>query len=283
VYKLDKKRAVITGAASGLGRSLATTLAAEGWKIGIVDINDAGAEETLKMVERAGGTGEVFHADVSKSEEVREFAEHFFTGWGGVDLLVNNAGVISAGLIGEIPLEDWNWIIGINFFGMLYGCHEFVPRMKAQGGGHIVNVASGAGFIPIPEGSPYNVTKAAVVALSETLSWEAARHNIGVTTACPMFFHTSLHEKMRVTDEWERKWAVSAFERGGMSSDKVAARIIAAVKKNKPFAFTQPTGMLLWLPRRLMPQTNSRIYRLLGRYGLLRPVASVLARLRMIQ
>jgi NAD(P)-dependent dehydrogenase (short-subunit alcohol dehydrogenase family) len=283
VYKLDRKRAVITGAASGLGRSLATTLAQEGWKMGIVDIDDSGAKETLRMVERAGGTGEVFHADVSKPEEVRAFADHFFESWGGVDLLVNNAGVICLGLVGDITLADWNWIVGINFWGMLYGCHEFVPRMKAQGGGHIVNVASGAGLIPIPEGSPYNVTKAAVVSLSETLSYEAARHNIDVTTACPMFFKTSLHEKMRVTDEWERKWALSTFERGGMSSDKVAGKIITAVKKNKPFAFPQPTGMILWLPRRFTPQTNARIYRLLGRYGLLRPLASALSRLRMIQ
>ncbi len=283
VYKLDRKRAVITGAASGLGRSLATTLASEGWRIGIVDIDDTGAEETLRMVERAGGTGEAFHADVTKPENVKAFTDHFFDSWGGVDLLINNAGVACGGLVGDIPLENWNWIFDINFWGMLYGCHEFVPRMKVQGGGHIVNVASGAGLIPIPEASPYNVTKAAVISLSETLSWEAARHNIGITTACPMFFKTSLHEKMRWTDDWEREWALSTFEQAKMTSDKVARKIIAAVKKKKPFAFPQPSGMILWLPRRFTPQTNARMYRLLGRYGLLRPIASALARLRMIQ
>lgn len=283
MYKLDGKRAVITGAASGLGRSLANTLAAEGWRIGVVDVNDTGAEETLRMVQQTGGTGEIFHADVTKPDEVKAFADHFFESWGGVDLLINNAGVACGGLIGDIPLEDWKWIVDINFWGMLYGCHEFVPRMKAQGGGHIVNVASGAGLIPIPEASPYNVTKAAVISLSETLSYEAARHNIDVTTACPMFFKTSMHENMRSADEWVREWALSTFDHAGVPSDKVAARIIAAVKRNKPFAFPQPTGMLLWLPRRFTPQTNDRIYRLLSRYGLLRPIANALGRLRMIQ
>jgi NAD(P)-dependent dehydrogenase (short-subunit alcohol dehydrogenase family) len=283
VANLYGKRAVITGAASGLGRSLATALAAEGWKIGIVDINDAGAEETLAMVKRAGGSGEVYHADVAQPENVEAFADHFFDSWGGVDLLINNAGVASAGLIGDIPLEDWNWIFDISFWGMLYGCHEFVPRMKAQGGGYIVNISSSAGLNSLAEMGPYNTTKAAVISLSETLMVEVAPNNIGVTVACPMFFKTNLLSDLRYTDEWEREFAWSAFNTARMTADEVALKIISAVKKGRLYAIPQLSGKVFWLNKRLMPETYYKIYRFLSKHGWLRSTLDRLARWRFVQ
>jgi len=283
VPKLNGKRAVITGAASGLGRSLSTTLAGEGWKIGIVDIDDVGAAETLELVKRAGGSGETFHADVSHPESVKAFADHFFDAWGGVDLLVNNAGVASAGILGDIPLENWNWMFDISFWGMLYGCHEFVPRMKAQRSGHIVNVASAAGLISLTEMGPYNAAKAAVISLSETLRMELAQDRIGITVACPMFFKTNLLVDMRYTDEWEREWAQSTFDSARMTSDEVARRIISAAKKDRLYVIPQLSGRIFWLLKRLMPETNYRIYRLLNRGGLLKPLANRLARWGLMQ
>ena len=280
---LNGKRAVITGAASGLGRSLSTTLAGEGWKIGIVDIDDVGAAETLELVKRAGGSGETFHADVSDPESVKAFADHFFDAWGGVDLLVNNAGVASAGILGDIPLENWNWMFDISFWGMLYGCHEFVPRMKAQRSGHIVNVASAAGLISLTEMGPYNAAKAAVISLSETLRMELAQDRIGITVACPMFFKTNLLVDMRYTDEWEREWAQSTFDSARMTSDEVARRIISAAKKDRLYVIPQLSGRIFWLLKRLMPETNYRIYRLLNRGGLLKPLANRLARWGLMQ
>ena len=281
--KLNGKRAVITGAASGLGRSLSTTLAGEGWKIGIVDIDDAGAAETLELVKRAGGSGETFHADVSDPESVKAFADHFFDAWGGVDLLVNNAGVASTGILGDIPLENWNWMFDISFWGMLYGCHEFVPRMKAQRSGHIVNIASAAGLLSLTDMGPYNAAKAAVISLSETLRMELARDRIGITVACPMFFKTNLLVDMRYTDEWEREWAQSTFDNAKMTSDEVARRIISAAKKDRLYVIPQLSGRIFWLLKRLMPETNYRIYRLLNRGGLLKPVANRLARWGLMQ
>ncbi len=281
--RLEGKKAVITGAASGLGRSLATALAGEGWRIGIVDINDAGARETLEMVERAGGTGEIYHADVASPEAVKSMADHFFDGWGGVDLLVNNAGVASVGLVGDIPLEDWKWVHDINFWGMLYGCHEFIPRMKTQGGGHIVNVASSAGLLSSAEMAPYNTTKAAVVSLSETLRAEVSPHNIGITVACPMFFETNLLESVRYTDDWEYGFAERTFRYARMTSDEVARRIIAAVKKDKLYVVPQLSGKVLWLNKRLTPNTFHDLFRFLNRHGLLRPLLNTLARLGLLQ
>ena len=190
--KMERKKVVITGAASGLGRALALALARKGCRIGIVDINLDGAEETLRMVERAGGSGETYELDVREVTDWGAMANHFFQCWGGVDVLVNNAGVVAVGHVGDIPIENWEWIFSINFWGMVYGCHTFIPRMKAQGGGHIVNVASAAGLLSLQELGPYNTTKAAVIALSETLRGELAPFKIGVTAVCPMFFNTHL-------------------------------------------------------------------------------------------
>jgi NAD(P)-dependent dehydrogenase (short-subunit alcohol dehydrogenase family) len=283
VSRLSGNRAVITGAASGLGRSLATTLAAEGWKVGIVDIDDAGAGETLELVTRAGGSGETFHADVSDPEEVKAFADHFFESWGGVDLLVNNAGVVSAGTVGDIPLADWNWIFGISFFGMLYGCHEFIPRMRAQGKGHIINIASAAGLLCLTDMAPYNTAKAAVISLSETLKMELGQDNISITVACPMFFRTNLLSDMRCTDDWEREWAQSTFDNARMTSDEVARRIVEAAGKNRLYVIPQLSGRVFWLLKRLMPETNYRVYRLLNSGGMLKPIADRLAQWGLVQ
>jgi NAD(P)-dependent dehydrogenase (short-subunit alcohol dehydrogenase family) len=283
VSGLSGNRAVITGAASGLGRSLATTLAAEGWKIGIVDIDDAGAEETLELVRRAGGSGETFHADVSDPEEVKAFADHFFGSWGGVDLLVNNAGVVSAGIVGDIPLEDWNWIFGISFWGVLYGCHEFIPRFKAQGSGYIVNVSSSGGLICLTDMAPYNTVKAAVISLSETLAMELGPDRIGITVACPMFFKTNLLSDMRCTDDWEREWAQSTFDNARMTSDEVARRIIKAAKKNRLYIVPQLSGRIFWTLKRLMPGTFYTVLRFFNGSGLLKPLAGLLARWGLVQ
>ena len=123
--------AVITGAASGFGRALALSLAKRGgWKILIADVNRAGMEETLGMVRKAGGDGEIFECDVSKPENVQSMADYVFSNWKRVDLLINNAGVVSCGFVGDISLEDWHWCGSINFSGMLYGCHSFIPGLK---------------------------------------------------------------------------------------------------------------------------------------------------------
>ena len=246
--------AVITGAGSGFGRALALSLAKRGgWKILIADINRAGMEETLAMVRKAGGDGEVFECDVSKSENVQSMADYAFSKWKRVDLLINNAGVVSCGFVGDIPLENWRWCVGINFWGMLYGCHSFIPGMKAQGGGHIINVASSAGLFSLMEMGPYNVTKAAVISLSETMRQELVPHKIGVTVACPMFLNTHLLDNMRYQDQFQNEFAHSAFEHGRLSAEQVAQRTIRAYEKNKLYVIPQFTGKYYWVLKRLSP------------------------------
>jgi NAD(P)-dependent dehydrogenase (short-subunit alcohol dehydrogenase family) len=248
------RNAVITGAASGLGRELAIGLARRGWKILIADINRTGMEQTLTLVRQAGGKGEVYDCDVSRPENVQSMADYCFSTWKSVDLLVNNAGVAAAGFAGDIKLEDWHWCVGINFWGMLHGCHSFIPGMKAQGGGHIINVASCAGIFSLMEMGPYNVTKAAIISLSETIRTELAPHNIGVTVVCPMFFNTNLLNNMRYVDQFQHDFAHSAFEHGRLSAEQIAEMAIKAYEKNRLYLIPQFTGKIFWILKRLSPE-----------------------------
>ena len=144
------------------------------------------------------------HCDVSKLEEIEALAASC---QGPVDLVVNNAGVSSGGRIGESPMADWRWTIEIDLFGVIYGCHAFVPILRNQGHGHILNVASAAGLaLPAPrdEGA-YDVSKAGVVALSETLAAELVGTKVGVTVLCPTFFQTNIVKSGRFVDEKSKK------------------------------------------------------------------------------
>ena len=275
--RFPNKRVVITGAGSGLGRALALEFAKLGWKIGIADINDAGAEQTLKLIEQAGGEGEVFLADVTDHEAIKKMADHFFTRWRGVDVLVNNAGIAVGGAVGDVPLDQWNTIFAVNFWGMLYGCHEFIPRMKQQGGGHIMNIASAAGLLCLTNMGPYNVTKAAVIALCETLRAEVAPCDIGITAACPMFFNTGLLDEMKSTDPWISEVAKTAFE-NGYQADRIAKKLVRAVKKNKLYVVPMISGKALWLNKRLTPNLYYNLTAWLNRHGWMKPLYLKLAR-----
>ncbi|HNZ65172.1 MAG TPA: SDR family NAD(P)-dependent oxidoreductase [Smithella sp.] len=221
------KHAVVTGSASGFGRALALTLARRGnWKILLADINRAGMEETLAMVRKSGGNGEIFECNVTRPEDVQKMADYVFLSWKMVDLLINNAGVVSCGFVGDIPLADWKWCTDINIWGMLYGCHSFIPFMRIQGSGHIINIASSMGFTSFMELGPYNMTKAAVISLSETMRSELTANNIGVTVSCPMFFKTNLLNDMHFRDKFQTQFAHLAFENGHMTAGQVAEQTI---------------------------------------------------------
>ena len=281
--RLDGKKVVITGAASGLGRALALALARKGCRIGIVDINTERAQETLEMVVAHGGSGEIYELDVRVAIDWEAMAGHFFTSWGGVDVLVNNAGVAVTGFVGDIPVENWEWIFSINFWGMVYGCHTFIPRMKAQGGGHIVNVASAAGLLSLQEMAPYNTTKAAVIALTETLRSELSPFKIAVTVVCPMFFNTHLLDDMRYTDEFETEFAHATFDNARMSADEVAQAVLKAIEKKRLYAIPQRSGRVLWALKRMRPGLYHGALAFFNRYKMGRPLFMWMARKGLVQ
>ena len=206
-----RPRALVTGAASGLGRALAVALASRGARVLAADLDLEGARETAEQVTRAGGEGHAAEADVTQAADVERLAREMDARFGGVDFVANNAGVAVAGPVGVVPLEDWRWAVGVNLWGVVHGCHVFVPRMRAQGAGHILNVASAAGLLSPPGLAPYNVTKAAVVSLSETLAGELYGSGVGVSVLCP---HVLPHAHRR-----ERARARRVAEEGARRAD----------------------------------------------------------------
>jgi NAD(P)-dependent dehydrogenase (short-subunit alcohol dehydrogenase family) len=253
------KTAVVTGAGGGLGRALCLRLAARGARIVAADLHRARCEETAHLIEQAGGAADALVVDVADAQEVERLAETADRVLGRIDLVVNNAGVAAGGPIGGQSLEDWRWIVGINLWGVIHGCHAFVPRLVRQGGGAILNVASLAGIACAPNMASYNVTKAAVIALSETLSAEIGARNVRVTVLCPAFFKTNLMETMRVSEPQFRALAEAAFANSTMTADEVAAAALRAVARGQLYCLPMREGRVLWRLKRLLPQRFARL------------------------
>jgi NAD(P)-dependent dehydrogenase (short-subunit alcohol dehydrogenase family) len=257
-------RAVITGAGSGLGRVLSVKLAARGGRILICDIHLERAVETAKLVSDAGGTAEVLGCDVTRVSDLERAAARSEQLWGGTDLLVNNAGVAAGGSVGDIPLVDWEWIVRVNLWGVIHGCHVFVPRMKARRTGWVLNVASSAGVACLPEMASYNVTKAGVIALSETLHAELAPHGVAVAVLCPTFFQTNILESMRCATSRQRTLAEAMFRDAKSTADDVADAAIRGMERGRVLILPQADGRWLWRAKRLLP---SLYYRLVAQYA----------------
>ncbi len=256
MYKLSKtfpkKRAFITGCGGGLGRSMSLELASNGWTIGISDINEAGLQETANMIAKAGGKAHVYKLDVADSDAYEIVAKDFLNKERGIDLLINNAGVGDGGVFGEYNTDNWKWIVGINQMGVIYGCHNFVPTMKKQRSGHIINIASAASFMAAPTMSPYNVTKAAVLSLSETLYSELLQQNINISVVCPTFFKTNVMQHGR-GDQKQQKAGQKMVDKSGIEPSEVAQLVLKEAGK-KTFYIVHPfSAKVLWSIKRLFP------------------------------
>ena len=250
---------VLTGAASGLGRAFACELGQRASRILLADIDEAGLAETARLVEERGGTARTLRCDVSKIDDMRRLHAEATSWLGDVDLLVNNAGVAVGGAVGTIPLEDWAWITGINQWGVIYGCHLFLPTMKKRGSGHVLNVASIAAFACAGEMAPYNVTKAAVVALSETLAGELAGTGVGVSVLCPFFFATNIGRSSRSSSTAAQTETVERImKKTPVQADEVARRALAACDRGKLYVFPHREAKVIAAFKRAMPETLLR-------------------------
>ena len=194
------KTAVITGAASGIGRSLARRAATEGMRVVIADIEPTPLIEVERELMGLGTPVLAVRTDISKPADVAMLAQQAVERFERVDVLFNNAGVGAGGTIWESSIEDWDWVLGINLWGVIHGLRTFVPLMLAQGGeGHIVNTASMAGLVTFHPSAPYHVSKHAAIALSEQLmvSLKLQRASIGVSVLCPGMVRTRILESER--------------------------------------------------------------------------------------
>lgn len=243
-------RAVITGAGSGFGRALAVCLASRGADLILADVDEPSAQETaLKATGKGAKRVRAVRCDVTRLEDVTALASYCE---GGVDLVVNNAGVSSGGLIGEASMEDWRWTIEVDLFGVIHGCHVFVPILRKQGHGHVLNVASAAGLLCAPRMAAYNVAKAGVVALSETLAAELSGTKIGVTVLCPTFFQTNIVRSGRFADESTRGAAQKIID-GGKSAESIAQAALASVDRKELYGLPMADARWYWRLKRLHP------------------------------
>ena len=248
-------RAVVTGAGGGLGRAYCLELAAAGARIVAADLNEESAKETARLVGEAGGEALGLVSDVAKWESVEAMASRAEEFLGDVDLLVNNAGVAVRGTVDGTSQEDWDWIMGVNVWGVVNGCRAFLPKMRARGTGYIVNVSSIAGLVSPPNLAPYNVSKAAVVSLTETLYCELAGTKVNVCVVCPTFFRTDILNSGRgeMDDEvLERVGAV--MDRSRVQAPEVARRSLQTVFRGKLYCIPMGKGLLGWRLKRLLPR-----------------------------
>lgn len=261
-------RAVVTGAASGIGEAFAVELGARGGSVVCSDIDLKGADRTAKVVRDHGGTALAVPCDVSDLAQVEALAERAVEWFAGPpDLVINNAGVGSGGeLIGSTPIEDWDWTLGINLWGPIYGCHVFVPLLREGGRGGIINVASAASFGAAPRMAAYNVSKAGVLSLSETLAAELSGSGIAVTVLCPTFVKTNIVESGRISAQSSAA-ARSLMAIAGMSARRVARTTLNANDRGQLYVMPQLEAKIGWQLKRTAPGLYTRGIGLLGRLG----------------
>lgn len=233
-------RVLVTGAASGLGAALSDAFEARGDRVLRTDISYDGSGADLRFdgrpeSDRAGrnpsatsGSG-VLQLDITKDEDWAAALAHVEQTWGGLDVLVNNAGVAGGGRLDVATLEEWQWIFDINLFGMVRGIRAFTPLMKAQGSGRFVNVASLAGLVHPAGMASYNAVKAAVVALTETAGHELASHGITAHAVCPGFFRTNLLDSMRGADKALGHVVGRLVTESPISAEDIAAAVLAGL------------------------------------------------------
>ncbi|ETB30610.1 SDR family NAD(P)-dependent oxidoreductase [Mycobacterium avium] len=265
--------AVVTGAGSGIGAAFALELGKRGGTVVCSDIDQAAAQRTADAITEHGAKALAIPCDVSQFGDVQALAEQSQSWFGAPPtLVINNAGVGAGGAaIGDAPLGDWQWTLGINLWGPIHGCHVFTPILRdaappaAPRG--IINVASAAAFGAAPGMAAYNVSKAGVLSLSETLAAELSGTPVRVTVLCPTFVKTNILESGRISEE-SGELAAKLMRWTGFSADKVARICLDAHDRGDLYCMPQLDAQIGWHIKRLAPQAYTRAAGLVSRINL---------------
>lgn len=247
---------LISGAGAGLGEAMARRFAAAGWQVIVADM----AEDRARSV--ADSLGERGHAlvmDVTDEQAWTEAAAMVAERYGSLEVLINNAGVAVGGTLEETSIEDWRWVMEIDLIGVVLGCKAFAPLMRSQGRGHIVNVASFAGFAAAPGINAYGTAKAAVIAMSEMLRAELDEAGVAVSALCPAFVPTRLTETMRAPDESYNRRVERWMERSGVKAEHVAEVVYKAIERPSFMLLTHGNTRWAWRIRRWFPEFYFRM------------------------
>jgi len=249
------KVAVVTGGGSGIGRSLAHAFAKRGARIVLADIEKPALDSVASELERAGSEVLALRVDVADSRQVAQLAESAHEAFGEVHILCNNAGIGLGGRIKDLSLEEWDWVLRVNLYGVIHGLHAFLPQMLASGEPcHIVNTASLAGLVSVAGLSPYCASKYAVMAISEALAQECAGSNVGVSVLCPGWVKTRIHESERYSgpgiparpetaEAQQIQGLIRGLIGGGTDPDEIAQRVVEGIEQRTLYIFPNPGNL----------------------------------------
>lgn len=250
---MQQKRVFITGGGSGLGRAIALFYAEKGSKVAIGDIDQSGLEETKRQLLEKTQDVLAIHCDTTDLASLTQAKEQIVSAWQGLDVLFNNAGVAGKhGAVEVNSIDDWNKVLEINLLGVVRGCMAFIELFKQQKSGAIVNTASMAGLLTPPEGAIYNVSKSAVIALTETLQYELAPFNVTAHAVCPAFFKTNLTSSMESNPQAKR-FIEREMDKSTIKASDVARMIFEQVENNQLMLLTHPRERRLWRLKRVLP------------------------------
>jgi NAD(P)-dependent dehydrogenase (short-subunit alcohol dehydrogenase family) len=253
--RLPGRRAFVTGGGSGLGLAFATELARAGWTLGLLDREPARLAAAAEQLRAAGAPAvHPYVADVTDEAAFTAAVDAFAAQAAGLDLMINNAGVAAAGSVDETPLADWQWAFGINVYGVVIGTRAALRVMRLQGSGHVLNVASAAGFASGPRMSAYNASKAAVVSLTETLiqEFELEGAPLRATVAMPGFFPTKLLDDARAPEDAMRS-ARRLMHGSTYTAERAAFEILSACARGDSYVVVPDQYRLLWRLKRFSP------------------------------
>ena len=262
IPQLSGKVAVVTGAASGIGRALAAGLGAKGCHLALVDIDQDGLARLRDELSGApgGGTVTTHVANVSDRARMRDLAREVAAAHGAVHVLINNAGIGYEAAFPQTSLDDWERIIAVNLWGVIHGCHFFMPHLAKADRAHIVNLSSVFGIVGMAGQSAYCATKFAVRGLSESLWEELRATSVGLTIVHPAAVATDIMKRASGDDPQLLQRIAHWFEHNGISPDKAAARIIRAIERGSPRLVIAPEARLGDVLKRLMPVSGNKLY-----------------------
>jgi NAD(P)-dependent dehydrogenase (short-subunit alcohol dehydrogenase family) len=256
---LDNAVAVVTGAASGIGRATAVALAANGCTLAIADIDELGLAETRRQLEGRSTRHSVHHVDVADKQRMQAFADEVADTHGRVNLVVNNAGVSVGATLEDHSLDDFEWIVGINFWGVVYGCKFFLPHLQRAGWGTFVNLSSMFGLTGVPGQSSYCATKFAVRGFSESLAIELANENIDVISVHPGGIRTNIARNSRTRQTASHARVIKWFDTKTMVPEKAAAKIVKAIERRRNRVVITPEAWLTDVVKRIYPPVPTRL------------------------